>query len=317
MYQIPKRLSVHEIAEAQAAKEEQAQRLRDQQARAEMQRAFQRTVQVPPVFRDFRPADLPGVPHGYRLVKALENTREVTLKPEPIWTAWHGTSVHNVSQVGRKGLSVQKSRATCLFGAGIYLTRYLPKAMNYGVTSLTYCSDKPILTLLKCRVAMGTILDVDAVRTSFPGERVGSHMVGLDCSWQSVYCGSGTRLEYAHAGFIANEEIVVYDDRQVQVQEIYLFEKTHAIQDIPRRVGQREVQRNRQDLKDRRSQRDTLVKRHLCVQKGQVCRWAAFSALYRDDSYCRRLDRLVSQYPVRMDAYRNMVEKNCNKWSPL
>lgn len=331
MYQIPKRLSVHEIAEAQEAKDEQKRLAKESRAKQVLQTTLSKQGDLGVSFHEFRPTSPPATP-GYKVAKAFQNDNPALLTPGPIWEAWHGTKVANLQSVGQRGLSTKRSRASCLFGAGVYLTRWLPKAMNYG-DQRSYQTGVSILTLLKCRVAMGNILDI-AQHPEFTKKTMIRQAVGLDRTWQSVFCGSGTRIEYAYHGVVANEEIVVYHDQQVQVQEIYLLVPSDlkAVDPPKQRLGQREVAQLRRVEKDRRSQRDDLVRRHRCVQDGQVCRWATMQSTWSRDltsgadqravvSYCQRFSKQVSPFDDYSKRYRaqlsTLTMRNCDKWSPL
>lgn len=329
MHQIPKRLSAYEVAEAQEAQEERERLARANRAKQVIRSALDHQGNdVGPDFHEFRPVDLPVTP-GYGVIKAFRNYNVGVLTPEPIWEAWHGTKVAHIQSIGQRGLSAKRSRSSCLFGAGIYLTRWIPKAMGHGSQYIRR-SSTAILTLLKCRVAMGNILDVNAHPEMFKTKQQ-RRVVGLDHTWQSLFCGDGTRVAYAHGGAVLNEEIVVYDDQQVQVQEIYLLAPMdQKPPETPKqRLGAREVMQLRRAEKDRRSQRDDLIRRHRCVQDGQVCRWATIQNIRSRDwsgktqsqlsviSYCQRFSKQVSQYDKFVQMGNSQVTRNCSRWSPL
>lgn len=313
MYQIPKQVSRAEIQEQEELRRER-EALSQQRALALEARQVLRdkAKQLDPLFQRVPSPDyIKDLPSEYQVIRQWHRLDEVTLPLEPVWEAWHGTSVDVVEQVSQQGLRARASRHKHLFGRGLYFTRDLRKALSHAAKH-----GKKIMVLLRCRVAMGKIAADDAVRY-FKSRTGGTSRFGSSPrhEYNSLYCGAGTAVDHAWGGNVANEEFVVFDERQAVVEEIYLIQPRALVLPEPakQRQGQRGRVENHRAKKERASAQEHIARHHLCVKNGEVCCWATVERARTRGSTISYRGRRISSRDRLSDRWLSLCARHENR----
>jgi hypothetical protein len=208
---------------------------------------------------------------------------------------WHGTKHTSLAAIAKEGF--RRGREGCLFGSGIYFSRDITKALNYGQGS-TAMGIRAI-TLLRCAVATGVHLNAS---TESWRSALDSGSIGPTARYNSVWAPGQVSIAGAFNGSLLREEWVVYSPLQVEVLEVYFWtEEIKLVLPVvkpwvtapvaPKPVSKQRVgakQRLAQQRRDRNV--DTSVQQHHhCVRDGAACRFA--STLRKGDTWlslCRR-----------------------------
>lgn len=184
--------------------------------------------------------------------------------------SWHGTGKWAVMSIAQESLRLGSGG---MFGGGIYSAPTVSKAqryMHFGPirkgrgwrTSIIGRDDGDLNRgyLLKCQVALGNPF----VPTSTGDFR---DFIASDANLYNSIHGQVGSLSGAWGGGLANGEYVVYDREQILVTMIFEYEELPKVDYVPFRSFV-------QPKKAKKSSQPSWMKRHPCVIRGVLCRWA-------------------------------------------
>ena len=286
--------SVQAMLDAEAKRHREAVEARTAQRRAEeaarlaehlhaMVRVAPEAVVVPPGTGS---VDLPIL----KVWTRPERLRRKAFSCGNVLEMWHGTKHPSLASIAKNGL--RRGSSTCLFGSGIYLSRDITKALNYGQSYESYLpgygygmQSTRSVTLLRCAVATGTALNAhtEAWRSEL-------HHVGPTPKhrYNSLYAPNRVLIDGVIGGALRGEEWVVYDPSQVEILEVYFWTQEAKPVVVPvvkpvvrvpaapskQRIGAKSALMFRRRTDTKGGEKEVLARHHCCVKSTDVCRHA-------------------------------------------